>query len=250
MIIGRKVSLFTVIKTVFKTLITALILFVVSLLLWRIYDSYAIPSELTDLSVNNTVAEAYEQGGGELTLLTQGQNSTTRNPSNYGYFTVSRAVFIPEAKQLQLLVRYNDSTLKALKNDYSLDFDPDKELDWYDVSVVLSTDLTPDDDGDNLSANKESVLLSRIAPTEVVESEHIGRYSYRKLIFDGISLDTDTLAVYVDFYYKGDIAYNEADFDIYTDTAYGTLCIYTFEDRSATESLSRAEKKAIEEYLK
>lgn len=250
MIIGRKISPFTVIKLVFKTLIVALVLSVISILLWRIYDSYAIPKNLTELCVTDEVAEAYKQNDGELTLVTQGQNSTTRTPSNYGYFTVSQAVFIPEANQLQLLVRYNDSTLKALKKDYSLDFDPDVSLDWYDVSVVVSTDLTPDNENDNLSAERESVLLSRIQPTEVAESEHVGRYSYRKLIFDGISLDEGTLAVYVDFYYNGDIAYNEADFDVYTDTAYGTLCVYTFKDRTASEPLSRAEKNAIEECLK
>ena len=118
-----------------------------------------------------------------------------------------------------------------------------------DVSTsMLARDLTPDNEEDNLGSSRESVELNRIKPTEVRESAHVSRYSYRRLIFDGVALDDLTLAVYADFFYIGDIAYESADFDIYTDSAYGTLCLYTFADETLDVELTTDDVKAIESY--
>lgn len=222
-----KWDVFDVIKALFKMLITVLIIAVAAVLLWRVISS-RVPKDLLAVSVNETLTKAYEKG--DLSAFTQKQNSITRTDKNYGYFSVCDTVFFPEAGQVQILIRYNDSTLKALQKDYGLAELPDSSLDWYDVTLVVSTDLTPEnpDDNNERTPSPEHVSLTRIEPTSVSESRHEGRYSYRRLVFDGADLSDILLGVYVDFYYVGDIAYLEPDFDIYSGGAYGTLCLYAY----------------------
>ena len=248
--------IFVLIKGFFKLLIVSLILFVVGILVWR-FNEAKPPVELVTLTPNDKLVDVYKEKGDDLVLFTQEQNSMTRAEDNYGYFAVCDVVFIPEIEQLQILVRYNDSTLKALKKDYSEEFSylgedeyPDSSKDWYDVSVLLSRDLTPENTEDNLGDVRDAILLKRIFPTSVAESTHVGRYSYRRLVFDGVTVDKETLAVFADIYYIGDVRYNDVDFDVYNDSAYGTLCLYTFMDRDVFVELTRDDVKALENYIK
>lgn len=244
--------IFKLIKSFFSLMVGTVILLVVGVFVWRFITS-APPKELTSITPDGKIVAAYHDGS--LELVTQEQNTITRTEKNYGYFSVADVVFIPEIEQLQILVKYNDSTLKALKEDYAEDFAhlgekefPDSDKDWYDVTVVLARDLTPDNEEDNLGNDRESVELSRIQPTQVSGACHKDRYSYRRLVFDNVSIDEPTLAVYADFYYVGDVAYNNEDFDIYEDVAYGTLCLYTYADPTLEVKLTRDDIKAIENY--
>ena len=256
---------FAIIKGFFRLLVATLIILMVGVFVWRFITS-SPGDDLTTLSPNDKLVEAYNADG-ELKLVTQALNNITLAPSNYGYFSVKDVVFIPEIQQLQVLVQYNDSTLKALKNDYPDRVgEVDSSKDWYDISVVLVRDLTPENEDDNLSADRESVEMTRIMPTEVSQSVHKDRYSYRRLIFDNIPtsaltieekneeghVKTDeelTLAVYLDFYFLGDVKYKiDPEFDIYTDAAYGTLCLYTYKDETVEVKLTKDDIKAIEKY--
>lgn len=237
-----KLSAFDIIKLFFRTVFVLLVAAVFAVLFWRMATS-RVPKELLELTPNDVLMEAYNEYGDELTLMTQEQNTITRTKENYGYFAVSEALFIPKANQLQLIIRYNDSTLEALQKDYGLDFLPENDKDWYDVSIVVATDLTPENEDDNLSNDRESVALTRILPTTVSASMHKGRHNYRKLIFDGISFDDSLLAVYADFFYIEDIGYLSKDFDIYTDKAYGTLCLYAFTEEGDNQIIKLTEKQ-------
>ena len=220
-----KWDMFDVIKAFFRFLVGVSVGAVCTVLVWRVITS-SVPKDLTRISMNDAVSEAYAEKGAELLLYTQEQNSITRTEKNYGYFSSCDVLFVPEVDQVQLLIRYNDSTLKALQRDYGLAELPDSSMDWYDVTLVIATDITPENKEDNLVSDPESVLLSRIQPTYVSESEHRGRYSYRRLVYDGVEFDELLLAIYADFYYTGDIRYLEESFNVYTDEAYGTLCLY------------------------
>ena len=256
---------FAIVKGFFKFLVVTLIILVVGVFLWRFITS-SPGDDLTTLSPNDKLVEAYREDG-ELKLVTQKLSNITLAPSNYGYFSVRDVVFIPEIQQLQVLVQYNDSTLKALKTDYPGQVNAiDRSKDWYDISVVLVRDLTPDNEDDNLTVDRESVEMTRIMPTKVTKSVHKDRYSYRRLIFDNVPVSaltreekeaeghikTDeelTLAVYLDFYFLGDVKYKtDPEFDIYTDTAYGTLCLYTYKDKTIDVKLGDDDIKAIKNY--
>jgi hypothetical protein len=235
------------VKLFFRALFTLLVVAVFVVLFWRMSSS-RVPKELVTLTPNEVLLEAYEEHGDGLFKLTQEQNSITRNEENYGYFAVSSAIFVPKAEQLQLLVRYNDSTLKALQADYALDFLPESDKDWYDVTLVLAIDKTPENEDDNLANDPASVELVRVKASELAARAHSGRHSYRKFIFDGVKFDGKLLAVYADFYYVGDLAYENEDFDIYTDKAYGTLCLYAYtEDAINKETpLTEEDRAALE----
>ena len=220
-----KWDIFDLVKAFFRFLVAVAVGAVCMVLIWRVITS-SVPKELTKISENEILSEVYAEKGDKLVLYTQEQNSITRGEKNYGYFASCDVLFIPEAKQVQLLIRYNDSTLKALQQDYGLAELPDSSLDWYDVTLVTATDLTPENAEDNLVSDPASVRLDRIAPTYVSESVHKGLYNYRRLVYDGVEMDELLLASYADFYYVGDIRYLNEDFDIYTDEAYGTLCLY------------------------
>ncbi len=220
-----------IIGKILKYLCLTVIFGVSAFLIWRAFFSDVPPKSMETLVANGGLAEAYEKEGGELTLMYQELDKITRvdlsekeeieqeRKSNYGYFAITRVDIIPEADQIQIVFRYNNSTLRALAEDYGLDAVPDRAEQLYDLSIVKVTDLTPDDDSDNLINDAESTKQTRYFPTEAYTvSDEKNMYNYRKYVFEDISIEDLTLALYVDIYYKEDINYEK--------TAYGTLCIW------------------------
>ncbi len=231
------------IKFLFYTLIFA----VIALLLWRVFSS-GDPKSMSTLSPNQKLAAAYGEYGDELSLFYQEQRSITSGEKNYGYFSVTDCVFIPEANQIQLVVRYNNSTIRALTEDYSLSETPSRQDELFDVSLTVATDLTPDLTEDNAGNDPASVSMVRVHPTSVSKDTK-NLYNYRRFVFDldtaGLSLSEllDSkllLAVYTDIYYNGDICYEEP--------AYGTLCIYDYLSENLTKNLSSRDRKALSSF--
>lgn len=252
-----------ILKTLLRWAFGAFVLFLVGVLLWRVMAS-GDPKDFTVLRVNERTAEAYRAHGDALTVCTQGQSTMTNatyegeagvdhkftNKNNYGYFGVTHSVFLKEAKQVQLVFRYNNSTIKHLKEDYALGELPAREDHLYDVSLVLAVDLTPEDDSDNLSTvlDPEKVALIRVTPDEsMTERTTKNLYNFYYYVFDlPEEIDADhVLSVFVDVYYVGDIVYLEEDFDIYKDEPYGTLCIYDHITPVKPYELTAADKKAL-----
>lgn len=154
---------------------------------------------------------------------------------NYGYFALTDRVIFPYVGQAQLVFRYNDSTLEALRKDYGLDFKPDKKEDWYEVSLRVLIDRTPDDTTDN--DDPETFEAIRLYPTDV---DRLTRnlYSYRHLCFKGLPENLEgVVAIYVDVYYKNDINYKARP--------YGQLTIYLAEYENDTYKLDRRDIAAI-----
>ena len=232
-----------VIKSLFYIVIFSVIFF----LLWRIFSS-GNPRSMQALTPNEKLCAAYERTEGELSMFRQEQNILTRAESNAGYFAVTECIFIPEANQIQIVVRYNNSTIRATAEDYALSEVPTRDTELYDISLTLATDLTPGVTEDNAGNDPESVAFVRVHPSSV-SADTRNLYNYRRLVFDldgtGLSLaemvQTDLLlAVYADVYYNGDIRYDEP--------AYGTLCLYDYVTECETAKLSGRDRRAIEAY--
>ena len=252
-----------IIRTLLRFAVGALSLFVIGVLLFRIMLS-GDPSEISTLSVNARTAAAYEAYGDAWTVYTQGQSTMTSaeyegeagvdhkftNKTNYGYFGVTQSVILREAKQVQIVFRYNNSTIKHLKEDYALDEMPSREDHLYDVTLVLAIDLTPENTEDNLTTvlDPESVLLLRVMPdAEMTMRDSKNLYNYYRYVFDlpeEINMD-HIIAIYTDVYYVGDITYLKNDFDMYTDEPYGTLCIYDYVTPKKPYTLTANDKKAL-----
>ena len=252
-----------IIKTLLRWAVGALSLFVVGVLLFRILLS-GDPADISVLSVNERTAAAYKQYGDAMTVYTQGQSGMTSaeyegeagvdhkftNKNNYGYFGVTQSVILREAKQVQLVFRYNNSTIKHLKEDYALESMPAREEHLYDVTLVLAIDLTPENSEDNLTTvlDPESVRLLRVQPdADMTVRDTKNLYNYYRYVFDlpeEINMD-HVLAIYTDVYYVGDITYLSEDADIYTDEPYGTLCIYDYVTPIKPYTLTSDDKKAL-----
>ena len=232
-----------VIKYLFFTLVFAVII----LLLWRIFSS-GDPKEMKRLTPNDKLCAAYEEKGDELTIFRQEQKSITSGKDNYGYFSVTQCVFIPDANQIQIVVRYNNSTLRALAEDFGLPEAPARDAELFDISLTVAVDKTPDVTEDNAGNDTQSVAFTRIHPT-TVEAGEKNLYNYRRLVFDldseGLSLhsllqENLLLAVYADIYYNQAINYEEH--------AYGTLCLYDYVSEKIEVNLTSADRKALESY--
>lgn len=220
-----------IIRFLFLTLIAAIVIFFA----WRAVSHSTDPKEMTTLIADEPLTEAYGIHGKELELYTQEQGTYTRAERNNGYFFIRQAVFIPQASEVQILFRYNNSTIKALVDDYGLDAVPDRDEHLYDLSLVIKRDLTPDIADDY---NEEGCYaLERYYPSQEVSGTR-NLYNYRKLVFNDIAVDETVLAVFVDIYYVGDIDYDS--------TAYGTLCIWDFESPNKPIKLKARDIEALE----
>lgn len=225
-----------IIGFVLKSLFTLLILAVNALIIWRVAFSARIPDSVGTLHVNEALREAYEQTDGRLTAQYQNQLSTTYGEDNAGYFGVPEYFFLPEAKQVQVVFRYNNSTLKNLAKDYGLAETPAKSGEYFDVTLLKLTDLTPEDETDN---EEESI---RFVPT-YVERDTTMLYTYYRFVFDGVEIDESAIChVYLDVYYLEDLDYEKEP--------YGALLLYDQLHEWLSFDLSRADWQALKDAAK
>ena len=238
---------FKIIKKVIIGLFSLVVIGVITFLLWRIFSS-GDPKTMKVLSVNDGIYEVYGEKGEELYMFRQEQRSITSGDNNYGYFSITSYAIIPDANQVQAVFRYNNSTLRATAEDYGLEQAPSRESETYDVTLLLAIDLTPEDQNDNLGNDEKSVKFVR-CHGQIVSSDTKNMYNYRRLVFDLDSCGVDInelmnsgllLAVYADFYYAGDINYDNEP--------YGTLCLYDYKTENIKIELEKADIKAFESY--
>ena len=228
---------------------------VCAIIIWRIASS-GDPTSVKTLMVSDATYEAYTEENENLTVYYQNQLKMTRAEYNSGYFQVSQVAIIPAGDQIQLVLRYNNSTLRAIED--SLGFPKDKLLsrddDLFEVSIVKATDLTPDRTDDNAFSAKdypESVKEERYYPSQMM-SERKNLYNYRKFVFEDISVDELTLALYVDIYYKGEDKDGNAIVPNYEKgtVGSGTLCIYDYKSEDLTRKLTSRDRAALTEFGK
>jgi hypothetical protein len=224
---------------IFKAVCTLVIAAIVILLLWRMIDNNNDPREMDTVIGNTLLADAYAEKGDSLNTYYQEQSKFTRGENNYGYFAITQSLIIEDIDQIQFVFRYNNSTLKHTAEDYSLPSIPSRDEDVYDVTVTVMYDLTPENKDDNDGKTPEAVRYERFFPTDSKSAQKT-LYNYRKFVFDGIEITDDVIGVYVDFYYVGDVNYEE--------NAYGTLLLYYNGDKNRTVRLTAADKKAIETF--
>ena len=227
-----------ILKALFHITSLVIVFGTIGLVLWRIF-MLGTPGEMKNVVPNERLCAAYEASGGELTLYYQDQNTITRAEDSYGYFGAPYVTFIKEADQLQVVFRYNLSTLKHLKEDYSLDWTPDRSGTYFDVTVSVSTDLTPDIAEDNSGNDPDAVLQTRYHPTSFTTYQN-SLYNYVKFVFDDVCIEDDTLAVFLDVYYVDDIDYEKEP--------YGALCLYDYKSKNVDRELTSKDIEAIESF--
>jgi len=224
---------------IFKAVCALLIAAIVILLLVRIIDSNNDPREMNTIIANDRLVAAYRERGRNLDMFSQEHTIFTRGEDNYGYFAVTQSLIIREIDQVQFVLRYNNSTLKYTKEDYDLPEVPSRDDNVYDVTLTIMYDLTPENQADNDGKTPEAVEYKRFFASNMVSAKKT-LYNYRKYVFDDIKIDDNVIAVYADFYYVGDINYDEQP--------YGSLLIYHNEEKEIKYSLTKNDIKALESH--
>ncbi len=220
---------------VIKSMVAGLVIAVNVLIIWRVFFSVKLPDAIDALTPNEALRAAYAERGEALELWYQDQATVTRAEKNSGYFSVPEFVFIPEAKQVQVVFRYNNGTIKSLARDYGLESVPAREAHLFDVTLVRTRDLTPEDKTDN---DDPATLASErfFAAAEPIR-EQTSLYTYYRYVFEGVTVEDVTAGIFVDIYYLGDIHYEKE--------AYGTLCIYSPDEERLAVKLTSDDKKAL-----
>ena len=222
-----------IVGRVVKSIFTALLFGVCGILVWRLFSS-GDPDSVKFLKPNAMLLEAYEEHGDELILQYQYQDSITLAEYTRGYFSVTQYVFIPQAKQVQLVFRYNNSTIQHLAEDYGLSDVPSKEEHLFEVSLVTTTDLTPDNREDNAEASQ--LKMDRYIASDY-HRDTTALYTYYRYVFDNVEITEDMLYVFADVYYTQDVNYEEH--------AYGTLCLYDDESEWVPYKMTSADVAAL-----
>ncbi|MBR5322691.1 MAG: hypothetical protein IKU48_04015 [Clostridia bacterium] len=161
---GKKITVGKIIK---KTLLYSLRIsafLVIAILLWRIFSGEP-PKNMKELIFTEATAQ-----------------SITENPDSFiayhyihednltpdGKFAVSHVYYIPSEKQVQVTVRYNNSTIKKLVQEYSLSEEPAFEPFIFTLTDGLGNTYT---EYKYISGKRNM-------------------YNYRKLVFDGVDFSS------------------------------------------------------------
>ena len=168
---------------------------------------------------------------------------------NAGYFSIPDYAFIPDANQLQLVFRYNNSTLKYLARDKGMSEVPSREGDYFDVSLVLYIDLTPENAEDNERVDSPNVKKLRCKGS-VTAKDKTALYNFYRYTFDFSDCDEPVdikelmagdslIAVHAQFYYNEGLDYSEPP--------YGALLLYDPAEKNSTVKLTSDDIKALTE---
>ena len=210
----RRISQY-VARFIFRTICFLMIATVLGIIAWRILTS-GVPTEMKTLIGNDKLSAAYSENNGNLNIFYQGDlDNITRTEYNSGYFSVHNVAFIDEAEQLQVVVRYNNSTLKNLQKDLGLTKADSRDEDVFDIRITVMYDLTPDNKNDNDGQTPSAVKKVTFLASEYTTMQK-NLYNYKKYVVDGIKITDDVIAVYVDVFYDKDVM------------SEGTLCIYDY----------------------
>ncbi|MGI6166629.1 MAG: hypothetical protein ACOYIA_00610 [Eubacteriales bacterium] len=231
---ARKPTPLYIIGKIIKLLGLLLLTFIIGLLLWRVYISTIIPREIKRLAVNDSLVAAYEAYGDELEMFRQDVPGISREKHNYGYFSVEDYVIIPEADQVQVIFRYNNSTIERLAEDLELSEVPGRETDIFELSLVKT--IAPDSDkseaGDDTADGQAE---QRYFASGVIRRSTL-LYNYRRVVFEGVSLD-DAAGLSLEVYYIGRVDYNK--------TPLGQFKLYSSDDENIEVKLSGVDKQAL-----
>lgn len=108
----RRFFSFRTLKTILKALGILIILLVYGLLFFRLCTG-SPPKRLSDILWTEKLYTLYTENGGTLVAYTQ---EPTQNVAKDGYFGVYDIIYLPEADEFQLTVRYNNSSIEKLRD--------------------------------------------------------------------------------------------------------------------------------------
>lgn len=186
-------------KITFKTVILAISFFIYAFFVFRLCSTQDAPESVSAIVWNDTARAAYLAAPGEFQILSQEPSSIITED---GRFWISNVVYLPQAKQLQLTIKYNDSTLKYLREALAKQASTTQEDGT--MQTVSVDDITlPDEPFDYSILDNSGVRYNEHSSSADREQN----YNYRRLVFENITIP-EHAAYYIDMYYVGAIDYS------------------------------------------
>ncbi len=173
-------------EKIIKGFILLLIFSIIGFFVFRIWLSSYYPKEARGLIFTESLTEYYEERGG-----VDAKSQALRfdyDDSKEGYFFAGELVVVPAAGALQISVRYNDSTVDALREKYPDSFSGEGEVP-FEFRLVGA----PPEEGASGPSYR---------PTESKPSRFL-MYNYERLCFDGVDF-TDMPWLRIEVYLPGE----------------------------------------------
>ena len=186
-------------KITVKSLFVLLIIFVYALLFFRMCSVDDIPDEFKDLYIDDSLKGLYNSENGSEKFIYQDLTKYNTDKDSYGYFSAASVVIIPEADQVQMIIKYNISPLEHVKEKYDLSVSIDRNrTDTFELSLVVKSAteqiVEKAEEGQELPDynNENNYTLSRYYPTKT-EFVNAGRHNYIRCVFTNVNMDSTTL---------------------------------------------------------
>ncbi len=187
----KKINAGKVFKITFKTVILGISLFIYGFFMFRLC-TMDDPKEMQKILWNDVNRAAYAADPAGFEAYDQ-EPDTIITPN--GTFWISGVVHLPDANQIQITIKFNDSTRDHLKEWL-------KKKELADDSFAV-----PEEPFDYSLIDNNGV---RYHPSSVATATK-QNYNYRRLVFENIDMNTVT-DLYADMYYLGDIDYAAAPY--------------------------------------
>ncbi len=202
----KKVTPQKVIKKIFIYALRIIAVAVFAILFWRLGSSKDTKLAKAFIWTEENIS-SYTQNPSEFLAYKYMRND---NITEDGKFLANNIYFVPSKNQFQITLRYNNSTLKKLAEEYNLDNLPDGEVFVYALTDNLG----------NIYSQYEYA----------VDKKNL--YNYRRILFENIDMQATKETVnkngekviqefeslYLNIYYKDDINFEEP---------YGVLEVYS-----------------------
>lgn len=185
-------------KITFKTVILAISFFIYAFFIFRLCSTQDAPESVSSIVWNDTARAAYLSDPDAFQILSQEPSTIITDD---GRFWISNVVYLPQAKQLQLTIKYNDSTLKYLREALARNANANDP----DAAETVSADdiVLPDEPFDYSVLDNSGVRYQEYSSI----ADHEQNYNYRRLVFENITVP-EHAAYYIDMYYVGAIDYS------------------------------------------
>lgn len=196
---------FRTLKRILKALFALLILFVYGILFFRLCTG-SPPKSLSKLIWTEKMVEAYTASGGNLTVYSQ---EPVENVARDGYFGIYDIRYIPQTKEIQLTIRYNNSVKEKLYDEL---YEEETEKRRAEIQTKLKEENPDASDAvlaplieaeleSNLQQNPIAIELSE-QPFSFILRDNYGNvytsyqylsdektvYQYLRVSFDGVDL--------------------------------------------------------------
>ena len=208
----KKAFSFRTLRRAVKIFCIILIVAIYGILMYRLITGLSVPSKAKTMLWTESARAAYDANG-DLVVYSQDPEATFGND---GRFSIYQVKFIPETSELQFTVRFNRSTVTALKTeiggryavDESADDNTKAQAEAEKEKAVSAVDDVPFAfvlrDG-TYNESTGSVGGGRVYTEYSCSTFKKGLYTYVKLSFSGVELfDTDTAPGYGGKFAPGD----------------------------------------------